>query len=59
MTSVAGNKRRHKENTIEAKYAALKELERGVSNKDVSEKFKEHIVHMEEKQGQNNCCIQK
>lgn len=39
MASVAGNKRRHKENTIEVKYAALKELERGVSNKDVSEKF--------------------
>ena len=40
MASVAGKKRRHHEHTLDVKYTALMELERGVLNKDVSKKFK-------------------
>ena len=39
MVSIAGNKRRHCEHTLDVKYAALMEIERGVVNKDVSKKF--------------------
>ena len=36
MASIAGNKRRHSEHTLDVKYAALMEIERGAANKDVS-----------------------
>ena len=39
MASVAGTKRAHTEKTLKVKYNALMELERGVSNKEVSRKF--------------------
>ena len=39
MTSITGYKRRHNEHTMDVKYAALMEIDRGFSNKDVSEKF--------------------
>ena len=39
MESIAGNKRRHCEHTLDVKYAALMASERGVANKDVSKKF--------------------
>ena len=39
MASVAGNKRRHCGDTLDVKYGALMEIERGVANKDVSKKF--------------------
>ena len=39
MTSIAGYKRRHNEHTMDVKYAALMEIDRGFSNKDASKKF--------------------
>ena len=39
MASIAGNKRRHCEHTLDVKYAALMEIEQGVANKEVSKKF--------------------
>ena len=39
MASIAGNKRRHNTQTLDVKYAALMEIDRGLSNKDVSKKF--------------------
>ena len=39
MTSISGNKRRHNEHTLDMKYAALTEIDRGLSKKDVSKKF--------------------
>ena len=39
MTSIAGNKRRHREHNLDVKHAALMEIERGAANKDVSKKF--------------------
>ena len=39
MASIAGNKRRHCEHTLDVKYAALMEIERGFANKDVSKKL--------------------
>ena len=39
MASIAGNNQRHCEHTLDVKYAALMEIERGVANKDVSKKF--------------------
>ena len=39
MTSISGKKRRHNEHTLGMKYAALTEIDRGLSNKDVSKKF--------------------
>ena len=39
MVSIAGNKRRHCEHTLDVKYAALMEIKQGVANKDVSKKF--------------------
>ena len=39
MASIAGNKRRHCEHTLDVKCAALMEIERGAANKDVSKKF--------------------
>ena len=39
MASIAGNKRRHCEHTLDVKYAVLIEIERGAANKDVSKKF--------------------
>ena len=38
MESIAGNRRRHCEHTLDVKYAALMEIERGTANKDVSKK---------------------
>ena len=39
MASIAGNKRRHNEHTLDVKYAALMEIEGGHTNKHVSKKF--------------------
>ena len=39
MASIAGNKRRRCKHTLDVKYAALMEIERGAANKDVSKKF--------------------
>ena len=39
MASITGNKRRHNEHTLDVKYAALIDIDRGLSNKDVSKKF--------------------
>ena len=39
MASIAGNKRRHCEHTLDVKYAALMEIEQGVAYKEVSKKF--------------------
>ena len=39
MASIAGNKRRHNEHTMNVKYAALMEIDRRLSNKDASKKF--------------------
>ena len=61
MASIAGNKRRHHEHTLDVKYAVLMKIDRGISNKDVLKKInvpKKHAVHVEEEQGKNNCCIQ-
>ena len=45
MTSIAGNKRRHCEHTLDVKYAALMEIERGVANKDVSKSSMSQKTH--------------
>ena len=39
MASITGKKRRNCEHTLDNKYAALMEIERGVANKDVSNTF--------------------
>ena len=39
MASIAGNKRSYNKHTLDMKYAALMEIDRGLSNKDVSKKF--------------------
>ena len=39
MTSIPGNKRHHNKQTFDVKYAALMEIDRGLSNKDVSKRF--------------------
>ena len=62
MASIAGNKRRHCEHTLDVKYAALMEIERGTANKDVSKKVqcaKKHTINVEKEQGQNCDCIKK
>ena len=39
MASIAGNKRRHHEHTLDVKYAVLMKIDRGISNKDVLNKI--------------------
>ena len=39
MASIAGNKRNYNKHTLGVKYAALIEIDQGLSNKDVSKKF--------------------
>ena len=39
MASIAGNKRRHCEHTLDVKYVALMEIERETANKDISKMF--------------------
>ena len=59
MASIAGSKRRHCEHTLDVKYAALMEIERGAANKDVSKKFNvpKNTIYVEKEQGQNCDCI--
>ena len=59
MASIAGDKRRHNEHILDVKYAASMEINRGLSNKDVSKKCpKKHPVQVEKEQGKNHRCIQ-
>ena len=61
MASIAGNKRRHHEHTLDLKYAALMKVDRGISSKDVLNKInvpKKHTAPVEEEQGKNNRCIE-
>ena len=56
MASITGKKRRNCEHTLDDKYAALMEIERGVANKDVSNTFnvpKKNTIYVEKEQGQN------
>ena len=39
MASIAGNKQCYNEHTLNVKYAALMEIDQGLSNKYVSKKF--------------------
>ena len=61
MASIAGNKWRHNEHTLDVKYAALMEIDRELSNKGVSKKFnveKNTQSTWEKEQGKSNRCIQ-
>ena len=50
-------KRKHDDRTLEIKYKALIELEKGKTNKDVAKLFdiytSQHFIDMEEKQGKD------
>ena len=53
MGSLVGNKRHRNEHTFDVKYAALMEIDWGLSMKDVSKKLnfpKKHHVHVENEQ---------
>ena len=39
MASIAGNNRHYNKHTLGVKYTTLMEIDRGLSNKDVSKKF--------------------
>ena len=53
MAGITGNKQRHNEHTLDVQYAALMEIEWGVTNEDVPKKFNvpKNTIHVEKKTG--------
>ena len=59
MASIAGDERRHNEHTMDVKYVALTEIDRRLSNKDVSKYSMSQKTPYPRgiRSGKNNRCI--